>query len=217
MNRCIVFDFDGVVADSEELANTLLAEAVSTLGKPITTEDSIRLFMGKRWADCVAAIEAWTGAPLPPGFEEAHKAIARPRMRGEVGPVAGIDRFLSETAGRARVIASSSGYDWLNHCVDKFGFRGHFGTNVFSAQDVANGKPAPDIFLHAAARMRVEPEACLVIEDSASGVIGARAAGMRVVGFLGGSHIRPGHDDKLRDAGAHHLARTWDEVAALIR
>jgi HAD superfamily hydrolase (TIGR01509 family) len=216
LSRCIIFDFDGVVADSEELANTLLAEAVSTLGQPITTEDSIRLFMGKRWVDCVAAIEALTGAPLPAGFEDAHKAISRPRMRGEVGPVAGVSRFLDTTAGRQRAIASSSGYDWLNHCVDKFGFRGHFGTNVFSAQDVANGKPAPDIFLHAADRVRVAPEACLVIEDSPSGVIGARAAGMTVVGFLGGSHIRDGHGDRLRDAGAHHLAHDWDEVARLI-
>lgn len=82
-------------------------------------------------------------------------------------------------------MASSSGHDWLDHCVDKFGLRRYFGKNLFSATDVANGKPAPDVFLHAAGRMGFSPEACLVLEDSPSGITGALAAGMTTVGFLG--------------------------------
>jgi HAD superfamily hydrolase (TIGR01509 family) len=216
LNGPLIFDFDGVVADSEELANTLLAEAVSALGRPTTTDDSIRLFMGKRWVDCMREIEAWTGAPLPADFEEHHKAIARPRMRSEVGPVAGVAAFLAATEGRTRAIASSSGHDWLNHCVDTFGFRPHFGTRVFSAQDVANGKPAPDIFLHAAAGIGAAPRDCVVIEDSPSGVIGARAAGMRVIGFLGASHIRDGHRERLLAAGAEQVAVSFTDVARMI-
>mgnify|MGYP001389587143 CR=1 FL=1 len=213
MSRLLILDFDGVVADSELLANSLLAESVTRLlGKPTSTDDSIRLFMGKRWVDCKSAIVTWTGAQLPPDFEERHRAVARPRMRAEVGPVSGVVPFLADMADMAACIASSSNYDWLNHCVDKFGLRASFGSNVFSAQDVAYGKPAPDIFLHAARAMRVDPADCLVIEDSPSGVIGARAAGMRVIGFLGGSHVRPGYGDRLIDAGAQHLAKNYAEV-----
>jgi len=113
-------------------------------------------------------------------------------------------------------MASSSEHAWLNHCVEKFGLRPHFGQNLFSAAEVANGKPAPDIFLHAARQMGVSPEACLVLEDSPSGITGALAAGMTAVGFLGGSHVLDGHAGRLRLAGAHHLARNFAEVTDLL-
>jgi len=212
----IIFDCDGVVADSETLANTLLAESLTHFGTPTTLEDSIRLFMGKRWEDCKAAIADWTGGPLPVGFEEAHSARSRAVMRREVGPVAGLQTFLDVHAAIPRCIASSSSREWLDHCVDRFGIRHHFGDRLFSATEVANGKPAPDIFLHAAARMGAPPETCLVLEDSPAGVVGARAAGMTVVGFLGASHIRDGHGDRLAEAGAHHLAADYAAVARLL-
>src|SRR5262249_61145396 len=98
--------------------------------------------------------------------------------------------------------------------VDKFGLRPHFGLNLFSAAEVANGKPAPDIFLYAARRMGVSPEACLV--DSPAGITGALAAGMTTVGFLGGSHVLDGHAERLRLAGVHHLARNFAEVTRLL-
>ncbi len=216
--QLLIFDFDGVVADSEVLANQVMAESVTALGKPTSLEDSIRLFMGKRWEDCKPAIAAWTGAPLPPGFEEAHRARSRAVMRAEngVAPVVGVAAFLDAHAHVCRCVASSSNPDWLDHCVDTFGLRAHFGRNLFSATQVANGKPAPDIFLHAASRMSTTPRDCLVIEDSPSGVVGARAAGMTVIGFLGGSHIRDGHAERLAAAGAHHLAADFDEVARLL-
>jgi HAD superfamily hydrolase (TIGR01509 family) len=214
----IIFDFDGVVIDSETIANRILAESVSALGKPTTLDDSIRLFMGKRWEDTKQAIAAWTGAPLPPDFEEWHRARSRGEMRGEAGPspVTGVVGFLESQAHLARCVASSSNPDWLDHCVDKHGLRGHFGMNLYSATAVPNGKPAPDIFLHAADRMSAAPQSCLVIEDSPSGVIGARAAGMTVIGFLGGSHIRDGHGDRLLAAGAHRLAHDYEDVARLL-
>ncbi len=214
--RLLIFDFDGVVADSEAVANALLAESISLLGTPTTTEDSIRLFMGKRWDDCKRAIVEWTGAPLPPHFEDEHRARTRPRMRSEVGPVEGLVPFLDSHRLFDRCVASSSSHDWLDHCVDKFELRPHFGRNLFSATEVANGKPAPDIFFHAAARMGVDPKSCLVLEDSPSGVMGARAAGMTVIGFLGGSHVPDGHHDRLKAAGAEHLAADYREVANLL-
>jgi HAD superfamily hydrolase (TIGR01509 family) len=212
----IVFDCDGVVADSETLANQLLAESISRIGRPTTLEDSIRLFMGKRWEDCKLAIIDWTGEPLPPSFEADHRALSRGRMRSEVGSVPGLEAFLMAHRSFRKCVASSSEHTWLNHCVDKFGLRPHFGLNLFSATEVANGKPAPDVFLYAARRMGVSPEACLVLEDSPSGITGAVAAGMTAVGFLGGSHVLDGHAEQLRLAGAHYLARNFAEVAHLL-
>jgi len=214
--QLIIFDFDGVVADSESIANELLAESVTALGKPTTMDDSIRLFMGKRWEDCKTAVVEWTGAPLPPQFEDTHRQRTREVMRRDVGPVAGVADFLAAHGHLARCVASSSSREWLDHCVDKFGLRHHFGDNLFSATRVANGKPAPDIFHLAADTMAVAPEKCLVIEDSPSGVLGARAAGMTVIGFLGASHIRDGHAERLTVAGAHELARSYDDVRTIL-
>lgn len=213
----LILDFDGVVADSETLANSLLADSISAgLGKPTTIDDSIRLFMGKRWEDCRRAIVEWTGSPLPEGFEETHRARSKTIMRRDVGPVAGVEGFLDAHGHLRRCVASSSSREWLHHCVDKFGVRHHFGDRLFSATEVENGKPAPDIFFHAARSMGTAPEACIVIEDSTSGVAGARAAGMTVIGFLGASHIREGHAERLVGAGADHLAEDFDAVARIL-
>ena len=217
MPGLLIFDFDGVVADSEMLANTLLADSITThLGKSTSLDDSIRLFMGKRWEDCRRAIVEWVGAPLPEGFEERHRARSKAVMRRDVGPVAGLEAFLDRHAHLPRCVASSSSPEWLNHCVDKFGVRHHFGQRLFSATEVPNGKPAPDIFFHAAHSMGVPPDACIVLEDSPTGVVGARAAGMTVIGFLGASHIRDGHAERLSAAGAHHLAQDYDAVALIL-
>ena len=216
-SRLLILDFDGVVADSETIANVLLAQSISEIGVPTTIDDCIRLFMGKRWEDSKQAIVEWIGSPLPVDFEDRHRTRSRLAMRRDVGPVAGIAAFLDGHRHLERCVASSSSPEWLDHCVDKFGLRAHFGANLFSATKVANGKPAPDIFLLAADSMRVAPDACIVVEDSPSGVIGARAAGMTVIGFLGASHIRDGHAERLAAAGAHHLATDYAEVARLIR
>src|SRR5262249_18770021 len=133
--------------------NRLLSESISRIGTPTTLDDAIRLFMGKRWEDCKRAIVDWTGASLPPTFEADHRIRARGRMRKEVISVPGLEAFLDAHRKYAKCIASSSTREWLDHCVDKFRLREHFGKNLFSATEVANGKPAPDIFFYAAMRM----------------------------------------------------------------
>lgn len=212
----IIFDFDGVVADSETIANQALADYITTLGKPTTLEDSMRMFMGKRFEDTKRLVVDWIGRELPGTFEQDYRARTRIVMRRDVGPVDGVAAFLDDHAHIARCVASSSSIEWLDHCVDKFGMRAHFGRNLFSATAVKHGKPAPDIFLHAAKEMAVETETTLVIEDSPAGVTGAKAAGMMVIGFLGGSHIRDGHRERLEAAGADHIARSYDDVRRLL-
>jgi len=99
--QLIIFDCDGVVADSEALANRLLAESITKIGTPTTMDDSIRLFMGKRWEDCMRAIVDWTGAPLPATFEAGHRALSRDRMRDQVSSVPGLEPFLKAYRGYA--------------------------------------------------------------------------------------------------------------------
>ncbi len=213
----LIFDFDGVVADSETLSNALLAEALSAFGRPTTVEDSMRRYMGRRWSDNLALIAEDFGGRVPDRFEDTLHGITRVRMRAEVEPVPGVAAFIAGHAHVPLCIASSSSPAWLSDMTRKFGFETHFENRLFSATAVARGKPAPDIFLHAADGMRVAAgRRCVVIEDSPAGVIGAKAAGMVAIGFCGASHIRPGHHVKLRDAGADAIATAWDEVAAII-
>lgn len=214
--RLIIFDFDGVVADSEAIANQALADYLTSLGKPTTLDDSIRMFMGKRFEDTKRLAVEWLGRDIPDTFEQDYRAKTRVIMRRDVGPVAGATAFLDDHGHIARCVASSSSIEWLDHCVDKFGMRDHFGRNLFSATAVKHGKPAPDIFLHAAKQMDADTDTALVIEDSPAGVTGAKAAGMTVIGFLGGSHSRDGHRERLEAAGADHIARSYDDIRRLL-
>jgi HAD superfamily hydrolase (TIGR01509 family) len=214
--QLLIFDFDGVVADSETISNQALADYLTSIGHATTLDDAMQLFMGKRHADTLAAIVRYIGRPLPDDFETAYRSRTRVVMREQVGPVAGVSGFLDNHAHIPRCVASSSSREWLDHCVDRFGFRHHFGDQLYSATLVQNGKPAPDIFLYAADRMGAQPSDTLVLEDSEAGVRGASAAGMSVIGFLGGSHIRTGHGDKLLAAGAHGLAHDYGDVARIV-
>ena len=217
MRPLLIFDFDGVIADSEVLSNTVLAETITALGAPTSVDDCYRLYMGKRVPDIVAAIAALTGRSLDHDFIDNLQAATFERFRRELRAVAGAKEFIDAFADVPRCIASSSAPARLAACLDILGLAAHFGENVFSAELVTRGKPHPDIFLLAASRMDAEPAHCIVIEDSAGGVQAARAAGMRVIGLTAASHIRDGHGTRLAEAGAHHVAATFDEAAAITR
>ena len=212
----LIFDFDGVIADSEALANTVLADAISRLGRPSTLDDVLSRYMGKRWPDVIALIESDTGRAVPDGFSDDLKADILRRFRAELRETPGAGAFIRRFAALPHCIASSSSPDRLQVSLAAIGMTDSFGGNVFSAELVERGKPHPDIFLLAAERIGVAPGHCIVIEDSASGVHAGRAAGMTVIGLSVGSHCRAGHADKLSDAGAHHSVATWHEVHAIV-
>jgi len=214
--RAIIFDFDGVIADSEVLSNTVLAEIVSELGVPTTLEDSYRDYMGKRFHDVIAAIEKTVGRALPPSFGEEYQGRTLQRFRQELAPIAGAREFIDKFIDVPRCIASSSSPDRLAVCLDVLDMTGLFEGRVFSASKVARGKPHPDIFLHAAAQIGVPSSDCIIIEDSASGVIAGQAAGSIVIGLLAAGHIRDGHAATLKEAGAHHLAADYVELERIV-
>lgn len=217
MTRLLVFDFDGVVADSEILANTVLAEFVTELGTPMSVEASLRTFMGKRSEEVTTAIAAVIGRPVS---DEAAAELARrvlARFRTELREIPGIREYLAAFSHLPRCIASSSSPARLAACLDILGLADAFGEHVYSASLVARGKPHPDLFLHAASRLGIAPADAVVIEDSEGGVRAAVAAGMTAIGFLAASHIQDGHEARLRSAGARHIARGYDELATITR
>jgi HAD superfamily hydrolase (TIGR01509 family) len=211
----LIFDFDGVIADSEAIANTVLAETVTALGHATTLDQALARYMGRRWIEVVAEIEAAIGKPVPSNFSDQLKFATLERFRTDLKEVSGATAFIRRFSHIPRCIASSSSIDRLQLCLAVLGLEAEFGSHVYSADMVARGKPHPDIFLYAAGKLGVNPNECLVIEDSAGGIRAAVAAGMTAVGLSAASHIREGHDLKLHDAGAVHLAQSWSDVERL--
>jgi HAD superfamily hydrolase (TIGR01549 family) len=208
----LIFDFDGVIADSEAIANTVLAETITDLGHSTTLDQALVRYSGRRWVEVVAEIEAAIGRPLPVNFSDQLKLATLERFRTDLREVSGATDFIRRFSHIPRCIASSSSIDRLQLCLSVLALEAEFGSHVFSADMVARGKPHPDIFLYAANKLGVSPNECLVIEDSAAGIEAAVAAGMTAVGLSAASHIREGHELKLRDAGAVHLAQSWSNV-----
>ena len=178
----VIFDCDGVLVDSEPLSNRILAERLTAVGLPTTTEGSIRDYMGRSWASCEALIERRLGRPLPEGFADDYHEELYAALRRDVEPVAGVVAALDAIAVPV-CVASSGSHEKIRTSLGTTGLLERFEGRIFSATDVAHGKPAPDLFLHAAATMGFAPEDCVVVEDAPAGVAAGRAAGMTVLGY----------------------------------
>jgi len=146
MAKALIFDFDGVVADSEVLANTVLAEVVTELGVPTTLEDSYRLYLGKRFSEIIAEIEKTVGRTLPSTFGAQFQARTLDRFSQALVPIPGVREFIAKFSHVPRCIASSSSPDRLALCLDVLKMSSLFEGRVFSASNVERGKPHPDIF-----------------------------------------------------------------------
>jgi HAD superfamily hydrolase (TIGR01509 family) len=199
------------------LSNTVIAEIVTELGKPTTVDDAYRTFMGKRLVEVIEAIEVVTGRKLPPDFTDAYQQRTFDAFRARLKPVDGAREFLETWSEVPRCIASSSSPERLALSLEVLNMTSLFEGRVFSASNVARGKPHPDIFLHAAEQLVIAPGDCIVIEDSVGGVTAGRAAGATVIGFTAAGHIQPGHDARLRQAGADHVASSFAELDRIVR
>jgi len=182
----VIFDCNGVLIDSEPIAAAVLAGLLTRAGYPCTAEILTRRFHGRRPADIFAAVEAAMGKPLPSAFASAVTVETLRRFRAELRPLPHVAHALTWIRG-PKAVASSAPLDRMRASLDIAGILQFFGGRLFSASDVASGKPAPDLFRLAAARMQVTPADCIVIEDSVAGVTAAVAAGMTSIGFVGGS------------------------------
>jgi HAD superfamily hydrolase (TIGR01509 family) len=212
----VIFDYDGVVADSELLNNLVLAELLTEIGLPTTVDDAIDTYMGRRWLDCAPLIEARLGRPCPDHLHPEWTRRCGERAAATLEPVPGVADFVASLS-HSRCVASSSPPRWIELGLERFGLSQAFGGAIYSAAvHVTRGKPHPDLFLHAAEAMGARAERTLVIEDTATGVKAGVAAGMTVVGLCAGGHIRAGHSEGLMEAGAHHLADAYTDVRPLL-
>ncbi len=184
----VVFDCDGVLVDSERLSIRVDVAYLERLGWPLSEEEIIERFVGRSDADMRAAIEEHLAAPIPPDVEEWFGQMYRETFEAELEAVEGVGEVL-ELLAEARVpvcVASSGTHEKIRRSLELTGLTGYFGDRIFSAVDVEHGKPAPDLFLHAASTLGAEPAACAVVEDSVYGVMAASAAGMRALAYAGG-------------------------------
>lgn len=213
----VIFDFDGVVADSEVRANQSLAESLTAAGMPATYDECLRDYYGHNWQETQRRIEARYGRPLPADFRETHRTRARARYMEGFDAVPGVGAFLDALGPMPRAIASSSRAEYIGWALGLFGLGHHFGRHIYSADGWERGKPHPDIYLAAAQGLGVDPARCLAIEDSPTGAQAALAAGMTVVGFCGAGHIvdRTAHGAMLRDVGVHHVAMGFEDIMIL--
>jgi HAD superfamily hydrolase (TIGR01509 family) len=182
MTALVIFDCDGVLVDSDRISLRIQAERITALGLPTTYEDCVRDFLGIGMPATVAILERRLGAQLPDGWVDDLDAAVRDSFRRELEPVAGIEAALDAIA-LPTCIASSGSQEKMRLTLGLTGLRDRFDGRIFSADEVERGKPAPDLFLHAAERMGAAPSDCVVIEDSPAGVAAARAAGMRALGY----------------------------------
>lgn len=214
----ILFDFDGVLIESEAAGNRQIAEWLTGAGHPTTAADSMANFMGLSGDAFTGAIERWIGGPLPPGFHEARRAEDARVLAEGLEEVAGAVAFVRGLpADLPRAIVSSSTTAWIGTHLDHLGLRDAFGAHLYSGREhVANGKPAPDLYLYAADRLGVPIGRCAIIEDSPVGVTGAAKTGAFVIGLCAGTHCAAGHAARLTDLGADAIAADFDEVARLL-
>lgn len=209
----LIFDCDGVLVDSEMLSCRIDAELLMECGVPYTADEVAREFVGVSLKDQIARIEAEHGITLPLDFAHRLNATLFERFETELKPIEGVREAVLALPHR-RCVASSSVPERIALSLRITGLTDLFD-HVFSATEVQRGKPAPDLFLHAAMQMDAPANDCLVIEDSPAGVQAARAAGMKVIGFTGGGHCAPGHADKLAKAGATHIIGHMAELPKL--
>lgn len=207
-----------MLIESEYAGNAQIADYLTAKGHPTSAEESMTHFMGLSGPAFVAAIERWIGRPLWDDFHDARRAEDA-RVLGEgLDAVAGAVAFVEALpSDLPRAIASSSSTHWIETHLDHLGLRRHFEGRIFSgAEHVARGKPAPDLYLHAARAMGAAIESVVIVEDSPVGVAGALASGAEVIGLCAGTHCLARHGDRLRALGVRRIAATFAEVAEMI-
>jgi len=214
----IIFDFDGVLLESEFEANVQLAELLTDLGHRHSAAETIRHYTGLNGDDFIAAIERRIGRRLPAEFHDRMKEKSRRALKDGIDSVVGAVEFvLALPPELPRAVASSSSTKWIRGHLEHLRLADAFGEHVYSGNEhVSRGKPAPDIYLHAADRLGVGIERSVILEDSEVGAIGALASGATVIGLAAGRHCFDGHEQMLRAVGIEHVAHSFDDVSRLI-
>jgi HAD superfamily hydrolase (TIGR01509 family) len=214
----IIFDFDGVLLESELELNRLTAELLTELGHETSLQDALTNFMGRTGREVVEAIQARIGGPVPVEFQQRMKESSVRAMAEGIAAVAGAVEFVTSLPpALPKAVASSSSTKWIRTHLKHLGLEAAFGNHLYSGREhVERGKPAPDLYLHAAKQLGVGIADCAILEDSAIGATGALASGAKVVGLAAGEHCLDGHSDMLRSLGVRDVACSFDDVRKIL-
>ncbi|GMB80251.1 HAD family hydrolase [Shinella zoogloeoides] len=213
----VIFDCDGVLVDSEPISITVLVEALAAAGVAMSEAEAHERFLGRSLKSMSEILHDEYGLAVDAAFLEAMRKVLYERFRSELQPIEGVAETV-DALGVAHCVASSSQPERIRLSLSVTGLIDRFEPNIFSASMVTHGKPAPDLFLHASAEMGADPARCVVVEDSPAGIMAAKAAGMRVVAFTGGSHARtPRHRDALLDLRPDALFDDMRELLQFVR
>ena len=217
--KLVIFDCDGVLINSEEIYLDSEIEFLSNAGFQIEKRAHMEAFMGLSYDDwrvkLGAAVQKRSGHPLPEDFFESLHGSIMQRFESELRSISGVRGAVSSLELLC-CVASSSRLPNLQWKLEHTGIADLFSPRIFSADMVDRGKPAPDLFLHAAATLGMEPRHCVVVEDSANGVIAGKAAGMKVIGFTGGDHCLPDQEAILMNSGAHVVIDDFAKLGSTI-
>jgi len=206
----VIFDCDGVLVDSELITNRVFAAVLAELGLPLTLEFMFENFVGRSMQHCWEQVGRMLGKEVPPHWQHEFQLRTAAALTAEVQAVPGIEAVL-DSLDVPYCVASSGSHEKMATTLSATGLLPRLRGRIFSAADVARGKPAPDLFLHAAASCGVQPDGCAVIEDSAPGVAAGVAAGMTVYGYCASTP-----EQRLLEAGAHYTFNNMAKLPALL-
>lgn len=210
MFKLIIFDCDGVLVDSERISNIEFMKMLNELGLPLNSDDMFEHFVGKSMSQCLDLVTSMLGKPPPLDFEENYQRRIRIAFENGLRPIAGVQEMLQDLKLPC-CVASSGSHDKMRMTLGITGLLPRFDGRLFSTTEVAHGKPAPDVYLHAAAQCGANPAACAVVEDTPTGAAAGVAAGMTVFGYAG---LMPAA--RLRMAGAHRTFTHMRELTGLL-
>ena len=213
----VIFDCDGVLVDSEIIAARVEAELLTSAGFEISAEELAETYAGLTFKDIMLRVEEKSQIPFQASLIDRAEELVDRKLRADVRIIDGArEAVAAVTAPRA--VCSNSRTARVEFMLEKVRLLPFFAGRIFSGLDIPSKKtkPAPDVFLYAAEKLGANPKNTFVIEDSVHGIAGARAAGMRVIGFTGAGHSYPGHADALTEAGAETVIRRWAELSSTI-
>ena len=214
MIKHIIFDCDGVLIDTEIVAAEVVSDWLSNQGIAMSTHQFIVEHTGKLFSNILK--EYMTAGSLPADLNIAEvMKLLDPEVRSRMRPIAGVKEVL-ESVALPKSVVSNSEINWVEEALDKFGWQSHFQKPVFSAESVAQGKPSPLVYQLAMDTLGVAQSEVITVEDSYTGVQAALAAGIKTIGFLGGSHITPDHAARLEGMGVAAVANDHAHLRGII-
>lgn len=211
----LICDCDGVLVDSEVIADRVMFDTLTALFPGLDFEPVVKTAFGQQTSRFLAGVEASFDIKLPADFLVTVERNVEIGLAASLSPINGVRDALQRVTLPAAVV-SNSRMTRVVASVRRAGLSEIFGQRVFSAEQVARPKPYPDVYLFAAQQLGIEPGRCVVVEDSIAGLNAARAAGMKTIAFVGASHIPSGYADVLRKMGMTRIIERMDELPALV-